>query len=183
NSRGSPRGARDTAGSIGNPSASLRASKPRSLDRDIGKLTEDHEPRYQLLVVTGSNKKLYSRLKKIQKQTVGSALTVFPFVENINELMDAADVIITKAGGMTVAESLVKALPMVIMNPIPGHERMNTDHLVSKGAAIEVEDPADLRGRLDGIFAEKGKLARMKDSAEAIAKPSSALDIARLAFS
>ncbi|MBU0683975.1 MAG: hypothetical protein KJ864_06790, partial [Candidatus Omnitrophica bacterium] len=101
----------------------------------------NHKKRdYQLIVVTGSNRKLYNRLKRMKIIERDKDVFVLPYVDNINDLMDAADIIITKAGGMTVAETLAKRLPMLIVDPIPGHERMNTDFLTAKGAAIEVKD-------------------------------------------
>ncbi|MFH1837356.1 MAG: glycosyltransferase [Candidatus Omnitrophota bacterium] len=137
---------------------------------------------YQLIVVTGSNKKLYSKLRKIEKRKPGGTIKVLPFADNVDEIMEVSDVIVTKAGGLTVAEALEKNLPMIIVSPIPGHERMNTDYLVSKGAAIEIKEQKDLYKDLDRLFDDREFLKIMKKKTEQLAKTSSALNIARLAF-
>ncbi|MDP8259275.1 MAG: glycosyltransferase [Candidatus Aadella gelida] len=153
-----------------------------SIEAAVESILNDDEHFYQLVVITGSNKKLYTKLQKIEDKKTSGSLKVLPFVDNIDEIMDIADVIITKPGGMTVAEALVKNLPMIIMKPIPGHERMNADYLVMHGAAVEVEDETKLHEKLDDLFDKGKKLNQMREQAKKIARPASTLDIARLAF-
>ena len=109
-------------------------------------------------------------------------IKVFPYVNRIEELMEISDVIITKAGGITTSEALAKKLPILVVNPIPGQERLNTEFLVEQGAAVEIKDTARIKDSLDDIFGSKGKLGSMKESAARIAKPDSALKIAELAL-
>ncbi|MEA3489901.1 MAG: glycosyltransferase [Candidatus Omnitrophota bacterium] len=145
-------------------------------------LLRDLEHNYQLLVVSGANKKLYKKLFRLKRSKGGTKLSVMSYVENIDELMEASDIIITKAGGMTMAEALVKKLPIMIVKPIPGHERMNTDYLVERGAAVEIQDFDQIPGMINGLFDLEGVLEKMKKNVEILSKPDSALDIARLAF-
>lgn len=151
-----------------------------SVEGVVRSLLTDKEHKYQLMVVTGSNKKLRSKLTRLNKRKGAGKIRILSFVDNIDELMEASDIIITKAGGMTTAESMVKALPMLVVNPIPGHERMNTDYLVEKGAAIEIEDFSKIHETVNELFDSKGMLKRMKENAKQLAKPNSALDIAKL---
>ncbi|RKY41838.1 MAG: hypothetical protein DRP85_04850 [Candidatus Makaraimicrobium thalassicum] len=137
---------------------------------------------YQLLVVTGSNKKLYTRLKRLERKKGRDNVRILSYVENIDELMEISDIIITKAGGMTIAEALTKNLPILVVDPIPGHERMNTDYLVEKGAAIEIRDDSHIRGIINGLFDSKNELDRLRKNSEKLSRPDSALDIAKLAF-
>jgi processive 1,2-diacylglycerol beta-glucosyltransferase len=153
-----------------------------AMEEVVRALLADAEHSYQLLVVTGSNKRLYTRLRKISRKKGGENLRVLSYVENIDGLMEISDIIITKAGGMTVAEALVKKLPMLIVNPIPGHERMNTDYLVEKGAAVEVEDCSRVHRKVNELFDAKGVLDWMKRNIEKLSKPDSALNIAKLVF-
>ena len=55
-------------------------------------------------------------------------------------MMDAADCIVTKPGGLTTSESLAKALPMIIINPIPGQEERNAEFLLNNGLALMVSE-------------------------------------------
>ena len=90
--------------------------------------------------------------------------------------------IVTKAGGMTTAEALVKHLPILIVKPIPGHERMNADYLVKSGAALEINDHHLIHEKINELFDSKNKLNQMKGKTEKLSRPRSALDIAKLAF-
>jgi len=153
-----------------------------AMEEVVKSLLGDIRHNYQFLVVTGSNKKLNAKLKKLGCRKGGENIRVLSYVENIDELMEISDIIITKAGGMTIAEALVKELPMLIVDPIPGHERMNTDYLVQKGAAIEIEDYSQIHRKINELFDSEGMLERMKENTKKLARPDSALDIAKLAF-
>lgn len=56
----------------------------------------------------------------------------------IDKLLDAADLLITKPGGLTCFEALSKGVPMLIYQPIPGHEEYNCNHLVQHELAIRI---------------------------------------------
>jgi processive 1,2-diacylglycerol beta-glucosyltransferase len=82
---------------------------------------------FQILVVCAYNKKLYARL--IRKNYPG--LKVFGFINNIEELMGSSDIIVTKPGGLTIAEFLAMGLPPVFITAIPGQESQNIKFLAS----------------------------------------------------
>jgi len=140
----------------------------------------DEKHDYQVLVVTGTNKRLYSRLMKIVPKEQKS-VRILPYIEKIEDLMEVSDIVITKAGGVTTAEALAKKLPILIVNPIPGQERMNTEFLVEEGAAVEVGEHGSIRDVIDGLFSSAGRLEKMKQNAGRLARPDSALRIAGLA--
>jgi processive 1,2-diacylglycerol beta-glucosyltransferase len=94
--------------------------------------------------------------------------------------MEISDLIVTKAGGITTAESLAKGLPMILVNPIPGQERMNADYLEKKGLAIEIKDIERIPGKLKDLLEERDELTEMKKRIEEEAKPLSAIHIAEL---
>lgn len=153
-----------------------------AIEEAVFSLMSDAARNYQLIVITGSNKKLFKKLEKNSRKSSLRNIKLFPYVSNVDALMDAADVVVTKGGGMTTSEALVKGLPMVIVKPIPGHERMNTDYMVSKGAAVEVKDMVFLHDKLNELFDEPEKLEKMSKNALDIAHPESALDSASLLF-
>jgi processive 1,2-diacylglycerol beta-glucosyltransferase len=92
----------------------------------------------QMIVVSGTNSKLNSYLKR-RTDRMNKKIVVIGYAENIDELMGASDLIITKPGGLTVSEALAKRLPIVIINPIPGQEAKNTEFLLEKGAAVRAK--------------------------------------------
>ncbi|MFH1797811.1 MAG: glycosyltransferase [Candidatus Omnitrophota bacterium] len=147
----------------------------------VESLLSDREHNYQLLVVAGANKKLYKRMSKIKLKS-NNNLRVFSYVDNIDELMQISAVIISKAGGMTIAETITKRLPMVIVDPLPGHERRNTDYLVKKGAAVEIKEHSQIHKSVNELFDSEGALNKMRENIEKLSTKDSALNIAKLAF-
>jgi len=133
----------------------------------------------QEIVVTGTNKKLYKSLKRKIKK-LKQKISLFRYVDNINELMSVSDIIISKPGGVTTAEVLAKKLPMVIVKPIPGQEANNTDYLTQKEAAIKVDKPSNTHMIIEDLLKHSDKLKHLRESAGRIAKPDASLDIARL---
>jgi len=152
-----------------------------SLDEVVGSFAVDENRMYNIFVVTGKNRGLYRRLRRKYSRTHGKArIEVFSYIENIEKLMEVSDLIITKAGGITTSEALTKKLPLIIVDPIPGQERMNTDYLVTNGAAIEVSEIKDIFDRVNRLFDSKEMLRDMRLSAEKLSRPYSARDIAGL---
>ena len=132
----------------------------------------------QLIVVAGKNKKLYDKLQKI-KQSIKHEMKVFGFIHNVHELMAISDVLISKAGGLTVSEALCAALPMLIYQPIPGQEEENTRFLIAKKVAIRIDKISILEKVIDTIFRiESNVLDHMKVNAKKISKPNAAENIA-----
>lgn len=86
----------------------------------------------QLLVVCGSNGGLYKRLSAMNIKL----LKVYPLIDYIDELMSVSDVILTKAGGLSITESLLKRLPMIFFSNIPGLETANARVISGYGAGI-----------------------------------------------
>jgi processive 1,2-diacylglycerol beta-glucosyltransferase len=87
----------------------------------------------EVIVVCASNKKLYDRLTRKNYPRVKA----FGFVSNMEELMAVSDIILTKPGGLTVAELLVMKLPPVFITAIPGQEYQNIRFLLSSGIGFD----------------------------------------------
>lgn len=153
-----------------------------AIEAAVRSVSADTDHGYQLIVVTGKNKKLFSKLSGLAKTGPGKNIRVLSFVDNIDALMAASDVIITKAGGMTTAEALTKDLPMIIVDPIPGHERMNADYLIREGAAIEISDYTEIHSAVNRLFGSDTLLGDMRKRAKALSSPDSAENIAKLAL-
>ncbi|MFZ7120062.1 MAG: MGDG synthase family glycosyltransferase [Eubacteriaceae bacterium] len=128
----------------------------------------------KLIVVCGNNCKMKRKLEKIiaEKNTT-KKIEVYGFVENIPELMDKADVIITKPGGLTTTESIIKNIPMVIPYYIPGQEEENTDFLVETGMAIKVDKINELSNVVDYLVRNKDILDNMAKNMSEVAKEQS----------
>ena len=132
----------------------------------------------QLIVLAGTNKRLLRWLKKMQGKT-DKKMLVYEFVDYVEELMEISTLIITKPGGMTTSEALAKALPMVIVNPLPGQEMRNTDFLLQAGIAIRVDDTHDVGEEIELLLKSPQRLAVMRRAAYDNGRPQAALDTAR----
>ncbi len=133
----------------------------------------------QLIVVAGANIRLFKWLKKFSLLSARKIL-YYDYANNVDELMEAADLIVTKPGGMTTSECLVKGLPMVIINPLPGQEERNANFLLEQGIAVRVNDLVDLADEVEILFKSPERLRSMSKAAYDNGKPHAADDIARL---
>ena len=90
---------------------------------------------FQIICVCGNNKKLKKRIDAIRTDR---KIYNHGYVDNIDIMMDAADVLVSKPGGLTISEALAKRVPMILLKPIPGQEDRNTEFLLNNGVAMKV---------------------------------------------
>ena len=135
----------------------------------------------QVVVVCGRNEELRDRLARVgpeaRQASSGVAFTLLGFTTEMDELMAAADLFVGKPGGLTTSEALAKGLPMVVINPIPGQEERNSDHLLEEGIAIRCNNLPALAYKIDRLIDEPGKLMLMRGNALALGKPQAAFTI------
>jgi len=134
---------------------------------------------FQIIVVAGTNKRLIKWLKNTT-QKKDKKILIFEYVENIDELMGLATLLITKPGGMTTAEALAKGLPMVIIKPLPGQEVRNTEFLLQEDIAIRVDKTKEIGNQVELLLKNSQRLSLMRNAALRNSHPQAALDIARL---
>jgi processive 1,2-diacylglycerol beta-glucosyltransferase len=150
------------------------------IGRSLLTLLESAEdmPPAQFVFVCGRNEKLRRQLEKRLEGIRGPHLIkVTGFIDYVHELMAAADVMVTKPGGLTVSEALSQELPMILFKPIPGQEQENSAYLTRLGAAVEARSKADLLRRLRQVIAEDALRARLRKNAS-LNKPEHGADLA-----
>lgn len=131
---------------------------------------------YQLIVVCGHNKALYERLKSSNSPTVH----IFGLVDNMDELMNAADVMVTKPGGLSIAEALVKRLPLIFFSAIPGQETGNIAVLKKYQAASDQGGLMDIVRRVDELNSHPQALENLRSRIDVLSKPDAVKDIIKL---
>jgi processive 1,2-diacylglycerol beta-glucosyltransferase len=99
------------------------------------------------------------------------------FTDQIDELMAAADVVVSKPGGLTTSEALARGVPLVVVNPIPGQESRNSDYLLENGAAVKVNNLATMAYKVGGLLDDPGRLERLKANARRLGRPRAAFDV------
>lgn len=133
----------------------------------------------QIVVITGINQRLFKKVRAISAHSKKKIITL-GFVDNVHEIMEISDIMVTKPGGLTTAEALAKSLPIIIINPLPGQEDFNAKFLTSGGMAIKASDEADAVRFIEGLLNAPDKINGMKEAMRITAKPHSARDIAEL---
>ncbi|MFH1856532.1 MAG: glycosyltransferase [Candidatus Omnitrophota bacterium] len=142
---------------------------------NLDKTKED----FTMLVVTGNNKKLYQSLQKEIKK-VKKDVKLFGYTEDLAKLMQASDVLITKPGGITVSEALCFGTPMIITRGIRGQESANFNYLTKEGAAIGVNNPADIAKEFINLVRNQARLEAMRKNALRISHPGAAMKVSQL---
>lgn len=131
----------------------------------------------QVLAMCGKNEELK---KKLEAANADGPVKIIPvgYTTEMDEYMSASDLIVGKPGGLTTCEALAKGLVFVIVNPIPGQEERNSDHLLENGAAIRSNNPATLGYKIERLLNDPERLAAMRNNALAFARPAAAFEIA-----
>jgi processive 1,2-diacylglycerol beta-glucosyltransferase len=130
----------------------------------------------QLIALAGRNEDLLRRLRNLADAHPGK---LFPqgFTTTVERMMTAADLVVTKPGGLSVSECLAMARPMLLVSPIPGQEERNADYLMEAGAAIKAVDAATLEFKLARLIKDPARLRAMSDAALVIARPKAAAEV------
>jgi UDP-N-acetylglucosamine:LPS N-acetylglucosamine transferase len=146
---------------------------PRAL-RNIAELARS-DIDAQLVVVCGRSRRLRERIEALPARIPVRALG---FVETISGLMRSADLLVTKAGGLTLAEAFCCGVPVVIHDVLPGQEAGNVEYVVEHGAAVHTSTPLELVETIRGLAADPVRRRRLGACGAALARPSAARDIA-----
>jgi processive 1,2-diacylglycerol beta-glucosyltransferase len=136
--------------------------------------------RAQVVAICGRNEELKQRLTKLAARTNNDAnviLKPFGYTKEMDELMTASDLVLGKPGGLTTSEALAKGLVFVIVNPIPGQEERNSDHLLEAAAAIRCNNLPTLSYKLDRLLADPQRFKSMQSNARRLGHPNAAKEI------
>lgn len=97
----------------------------------------DCKNRLRIITVCGKNKDLMDNIKRNFLHKAGNKeILLYGFTNDIPRLMHRSDILISKPGGLTVAEAIASNIPMIIPNMLPGQEEENAEFLAEAGAAI-----------------------------------------------
>lgn len=133
----------------------------------------------QIIAVAGKNTALKEKLERLSK-SYKKPIRVFGYTDKICELMDASDFIVTKPGGMTISEALIKKLPALIISPIPGQEERNASFIINSGTAVRITKNDNIDSILCQVFDNSLRYEHMREMAGHLSKPDSGHNILRL---
>lgn len=133
----------------------------------------------QIVAIAGKSKKIQNMFKnttiKYDKKTI-----ILGYTDKVPELMNIADFVISKPGGLTTTEIITSNVPFIIINPIPGQEEENARFLLNNGAAVRIFDAEKTTPFLNNLFKDEKRIKCMKEMQRNIARPNSTRDIVEI---
>jgi 1,2-diacylglycerol 3-beta-galactosyltransferase len=134
----------------------------------------------QLAVVAGKDEHLLQELRHFDWHIPAH---IYDFVDNIPTMMHAADLIICKAGGLIVTESLACGLPMILIEIIPGQETGNAEYVTALGAADLADTPVEILENLSHLLQNNHSLLKKRaENAARIGQPRSAYKVVDIVY-
>jgi processive 1,2-diacylglycerol beta-glucosyltransferase len=130
-----------------------------------------------VLVLCGTNVRLRNEIEGMTSVFDGRLRTM-AFTTEVDLLLEAADIVVSKAGGLTCAEALVKHTPLVVFRPTPGHEVANAQFLEAGGAAVHADSLETVAATVARWLADPAALQRARESAARMAHPGAATAVA-----
>lgn len=133
----------------------------------------------QFVVMAGTNRSL---LRWLQSQSFRHTVVALGYTNEVPRLMEIATLLISKPGGLTTSEALVKHVPLVIVNPIPGQEAYNARYLLSQGAAVQAGAPETVRQTVRDLLENSDRLEALRRRTAELAHPDASFEITKLLF-
>lgn len=132
---------------------------------------------FQAVAVCGTHEILAARLR--ERLRGDPRFRVLGRVAEMHRVMGAADVVVTKAGAVTCAESLALERPMIFYRSLPGQERANAVYLEGAGAGVRADTATRLRDRLTTLLGQAGERQRLSQAAARIRRPDAARTVVK----
>jgi len=131
-----------------------------------------------VVVVCGTNQRLREHVAALAAARAGR-VRALGYTNEVDVLLEACDVVVSKAGGLTCAEALVKRAPLVIYRPTPGQEVANAEFLEAGGAAVRAASIDEVAAHIEHWLADPAARERAREAAGRLANPLAADTIAR----
>lgn len=133
----------------------------------------------QVLALAGRDRTLYERLCRLCRR-LGLELHPLGWTTRVPELMAAADVLITKPGGLTTSEALASGLPMILTHPIPGPEERNISYLVRHRVALHAAKVQHIPALTSRLLAQREMREKMARMGRELSRPDAAYCVAQV---
>ena len=133
----------------------------------------------QMVIITGRNQTLR---EEIEVADWPMPTRVLGFTREMSDWMAAATVLISKAGSNTIAEALVRGLPTILFDRVPGQEEGNPRLIIDAGAGAYCPRPSQVVNTLREWLASPAWLEKLAVNARAVSRPNAAFDVARIIY-
>ena len=126
----------------------------------------------QLVVAAGGNKELFQEFKQVDWHI---PVHLYDYVDKMPTLMKASDLIICKAGGLVVTESMASGLPMILTDVIPGQETGNAEYVRAAEVGIVADSAVEMLEGLNHLLRDDQSLLKQyAQNAHALGIPDAA---------
>jgi processive 1,2-diacylglycerol beta-glucosyltransferase len=150
------------------------------MEHILKSLISDMRSPAQVVALCGRNQKLKHRIEHLAASLSSDrqlSIKTVGYTTAMDEYMSASDILLGKPGGLTTSEALAKGLIFVIVNPIPGQEERNSDHLLEEGVAIRCNNLPVLAYKLDRLLSDPARMNTMRANARRLARPHAAREV------
>jgi 1,2-diacylglycerol 3-beta-galactosyltransferase len=130
-----------------------------------------------LAIITGRNTKLRA---KLEKRSWNMPTHIYGFVREMPQFMQAADMLVTKAGPGTISEAFIAGLPLILYSRIPGQEEGNVSYVVDKGAGVWAPEAVQVVDTIRRWLSNPAELRQTACNSEQLGRPNAARRIAEL---
>ena len=146
--------------------------RPRLILSELAKVQRT----FQMVVITGKNPRMEAAAWALCHAIPRSR--VLGWVDNIHEWMVAADFMVSKPGGATLAEGCACSLPMLAVDPLPGNEQRTCQWIEKWGSGVWIKNLAELAPTIGRLLARQEELESLRARARSLARPRAAYDAA-----
>ena len=133
----------------------------------------------QIVALPGKDKRAKAALRQLQN-TKTVSLRVRNWTNEIAALMQAADILATKPGGVTLSEAAACGLPLVLFDQIPGPEASNAARFAAAEAAVVTRGTDETASEILRLLRERENLNQMAANARKLARTDAANAVAEL---
>lgn len=145
---------------------------------DVVGILSRRGPEATYVTIAGHDAQLKAAVDQVARGG-GHPVVSLGYTDEVAELMGVADILVSKAGGLTTSEAMARGLPMAVFRPIPGQETLNAGRVLEAGAGFLASTADDLVTGLRRVMAPGGALAEMAARARSLGRPRSSYDIAQ----
>ncbi|HTX80343.1 MAG TPA: glycosyltransferase, partial [Longilinea sp.] len=138
---------------------------------------DDLDVDLEVVVVAGRNYKLKARL---EGHNWKHPHHIYGFVRQLPDFMQAADMMVSKAGPGTISEAFIAGLPVILYSMVPGQEEGNVTYVTDNGAGVWAPKPALVAHTVFDWVKHPEERQRFIDISKNLARPDASRQIARL---
>lgn len=138
---------------------------------------------FQLIIVNGANEKMKKKIDAYLINNPELKCLNLGYANNVDVLMDASDMLIGKIGGVAIAESFNKGLPILVSGNAPFQEWSNVLYLGERNAILYAKDAKETKENIEFLIMNPLKLKELKENVKSIAKPDATKDFTNIIYS